>query len=82
MLGRQTVQQKAGILGRASVLHAGDVFVRYGYPFIDLSSGGSVAGMIAGCERILAIVSRDDDRDEIRHVAAAPDFHSARPAAL
>jgi glyoxylase-like metal-dependent hydrolase (beta-lactamase superfamily II) len=40
---------------KADVLHAGDVFVRYGYPFIDLASGGSVAGMIAGCDRILAI---------------------------
>jgi glyoxylase-like metal-dependent hydrolase (beta-lactamase superfamily II) len=40
---------------KADVLHAGDVFVRYGYPFIDLASNGSVAGMIAGCDRILEI---------------------------
>ena len=33
-------------------------------------------------ERILAFICRDDDGDQIRHVAAAPDFHSARPAAL
>ncbi len=41
---------------KADVLHAGDVFVRYGYPFIDLSSNGSLAGMIAGLDRILAII--------------------------
>ncbi len=41
---------------QADVLHAGDVFVRYGYPFIDLSSGGSIAGMIAGLDRMLAII--------------------------
>lgn len=40
----------------ADVLHAGDVFVRYGYPFIDLASGGSIAGMIAGLDRVLAIL--------------------------
>jgi glyoxylase-like metal-dependent hydrolase (beta-lactamase superfamily II) len=40
---------------KADVLHAGDIFVLYGYPFIDLSSGGSIAGMISGVDRILAI---------------------------
>jgi glyoxylase-like metal-dependent hydrolase (beta-lactamase superfamily II) len=40
---------------KADVLHTGDTFVRYGYPFIDLSTGGSVAGMIAACDRTLAI---------------------------
>lgn len=41
---------------KADVLHAGDVFVLYGYPFIDLSSGGSVVGMIAGLDQILALI--------------------------
>jgi glyoxylase-like metal-dependent hydrolase (beta-lactamase superfamily II) len=41
---------------KADVLHAGDVFVLYGYPFIDLSSGGSIAGMIAGLDRVLGII--------------------------
>lgn len=40
---------------KADVLHTGDTFVRYGYPFIDLATGGSVAGMIAACDRVLAI---------------------------
>jgi glyoxylase-like metal-dependent hydrolase (beta-lactamase superfamily II) len=43
----------------ADVLHTGDVFVLYGYPFIDLDSGGSVAGMIAGLDRIAAIAGPD-----------------------
>lgn len=40
---------------KANILHTGDVFVRYGLPFIDLSSGGSIKGMIAGAERALAL---------------------------
>jgi glyoxylase-like metal-dependent hydrolase (beta-lactamase superfamily II) len=40
---------------QADVLHAGDVCVLYGYPFIDLDSGGSIAGMVAGLDRILQI---------------------------
>jgi cyclase len=36
------------------VLHTGDVFVRYGFPFIDVNGGGSVQGMIAACEKSLA----------------------------
>ena len=44
---------------KADVLHAGDVFVLYGYPFIDLSSGGSARGMVAGLDRILAIIGPD-----------------------
>ncbi len=42
---------------QANVLHAGDVFVRYGFPFIDVASNGSIAGMIAGCDRILEIAN-------------------------
>ncbi|MBI3793020.1 MAG: MBL fold metallo-hydrolase [Gemmatimonadetes bacterium] len=39
---------------RANVIHGGDVFMRIGFPFIDVSSGGSLLGSIAGIERILA----------------------------
>ena len=38
----------------ANVLHAGDVFVRYGLPFIDQSNGGSIDGMISGTDKILS----------------------------
>ncbi|MGC2331215.1 MAG: MBL fold metallo-hydrolase [Candidatus Acidiferrales bacterium] len=35
------------------VLHTGDIFVRYGFPFIDVNGGGSVQGMIAACDKAL-----------------------------
>jgi len=31
----------------------GDIFVRYGFPFIDVKSGGTVQGMIAACQDVL-----------------------------
>jgi cyclase len=34
-----------------NVVHMGDDFVRYGFPFIDVSGGGSAQGMIAACEK-------------------------------
>jgi glyoxylase-like metal-dependent hydrolase (beta-lactamase superfamily II) len=38
---------------KSNVLHIGDDFVTYGFPFIDLASGGSVEGMIAALEQIV-----------------------------
>jgi cyclase len=35
-----------------NVVHMGDDFVRYGFPFIDVASGGSVQGMIAAMEKV------------------------------
>jgi len=35
-----------------NVVHMGDDFVRYGFPFIDVASGGSVRGMIAAMEKV------------------------------
>ena len=43
----------------SKVVHMGDDFVTYGFPFIDLESGGSVRGMIAACEAVLASVPPD-----------------------
>jgi cyclase len=40
---------------KANVLHGGDTFFNGMYPFIDLSSGGSVNGMIAAADRMLAL---------------------------
>jgi glyoxylase-like metal-dependent hydrolase (beta-lactamase superfamily II) len=37
---------------KANVVHMGDDFVRYGFPFIDVASGGSVQGMIAAMEKV------------------------------
>lgn len=39
----------------ADVIHAGDVYFNEIYPFIDTSSGGSIAGMIKATEQILAL---------------------------
>lgn len=41
----------------ANAIHMGDVFFNGMYPFIDLSTGGSVDGMIAGAERGLALAN-------------------------
>ncbi|MEA2988737.1 MAG: cyclase [Alphaproteobacteria bacterium] len=35
---------------RANVLFIGDFYRNYGYPFIDINNGGSLKGMIEGCE--------------------------------
>jgi len=43
----------------ANVVHMGDDFVTYGFPFVDVENGGSVSGMIAGCERVLSMVPAD-----------------------
>ena len=40
---------------KANAMHMGDVFISGRYPFIDLESGGSLSGVIAGCDRALAI---------------------------
>lgn len=39
---------------KANVLHMGDTFFNGLYPFIDLSAGGSIAGMIGACDRGLS----------------------------
>ncbi len=41
---------------KSGVVHMGDDFVTYGFPFIDLASGGSVKGMIAACEKVMGEV--------------------------
>src|SRR5216110_1879601 len=42
-----------------NVVHMGDDFVRYGFPFIDVSSGGGVEGMIAATEKVAAELPAD-----------------------
>jgi len=44
---------------KANVVHMGDDFVRYGYPFIDVNSGGSVQGMIAACDKVASLLPDD-----------------------
>ena len=42
-----------------NVVHMGDDFVRYGFPFIDVASGGSVQGMISAMEKTSAQLPAD-----------------------
>ena len=42
-----------------NVVHMGDEFIRYGFPFVDVNAGGSVQGMIAANEKVAAILPAD-----------------------
>jgi cyclase len=44
---------------KSNVVHMGDDFVTYGFPFVDVGNGGSVSGMIAGVEKVLTMVPED-----------------------
>ncbi len=47
---------------KANVYHTGDAFVRYGYPFIDLSSGGSINGFVNTLDKLLLLL---DDNSKV-----------------
>jgi glyoxylase-like metal-dependent hydrolase (beta-lactamase superfamily II) len=47
---------------KANVIHAGDLFFNGFYPFIDVTHGGSLKGMIEGVDRVLALA---DDNTKI-----------------
>jgi cyclase len=47
---------------QANVFHMGDVFVTYGYPFIDASSGGSINGLISALDKAMSMM---DDNSKI-----------------
>lgn len=44
---------------KSNVVHMGDDFVTYGFPFIDVESGGSINGMIDGVEKTIAQLPPD-----------------------
>ena len=44
---------------KSNVVHMGDDFVTYGFPFIDIDGGGSIDGMIDGVEKVIAQVPAD-----------------------
>ena len=46
----------------ANILHTGDVFVHSMYPFVDVTSGGSIDGILAFCDEVLALA---DDQTQI-----------------
>lgn len=41
---------------KANVYHLGDMYVQYGYPFIDTGSGGGINGFITSLDKILAMM--------------------------
>ncbi len=43
----------------SNVLHMGDIYFAERYPFIDLSSGGSVSGVIKGVEFVLSFIDEN-----------------------
>jgi glyoxylase-like metal-dependent hydrolase (beta-lactamase superfamily II) len=44
---------------KSNVVHMGDDFVTYGFPFVDLESGGSVRGLIATIDAVLPQIPKD-----------------------
>jgi cyclase len=44
---------------KSNVVHMGDDFVTYGFPFVDLGAGGSVEGMISAVENVMAKLPPD-----------------------
>ncbi|HWA33171.1 MAG TPA: MBL fold metallo-hydrolase [Cyclobacteriaceae bacterium] len=47
---------------KANIYHTGDAFVRYGYPFIDASNGGSFTAFVNSLDRMLAVL---DDNSRV-----------------
>ena len=44
---------------KANVVHLGDAFVTYGFPFIDQTSGGTVRGLIAALDELVPRLPKD-----------------------
>src|SRR5262249_46251966 len=44
---------------KSNVVHMGDDFVTYGFPFVDLASGGSVKGLVAALDRMIKELPAD-----------------------
>jgi cyclase len=44
---------------RSNVVHMGDDFVTYGLPFVDVSSGGSVRGLVENVEKAMGSLPED-----------------------
>ncbi len=44
---------------QSNVVHMGDDFVTYGFPFVDITAGGSAEGIVKACEEVLSKVPAD-----------------------
>jgi glyoxylase-like metal-dependent hydrolase (beta-lactamase superfamily II) len=78
---------------KSNVVHMGDDFVTYGFPFIDVDGGGSIDGMIDGVEKATAQLPADvkvipghgsvSNLDDVRaYVKMLKDTRAAVEAAL
>jgi cyclase len=47
---------------KANIFHTGDAFVRYGYPFVDVSRGGSFNGFVSALDKMLLLM---DDNSKV-----------------
>jgi len=47
------------VFTKSNVIHMGDTYFSGMYPFVDTSSGGRIDGMVAACDRVLAIAGDD-----------------------
>jgi cyclase len=64
---------------KSNVVHMGDDFFKDRFPFVDLGSGGSVQGMTAGVEKVLAQIPADakviPGHGDLSDVAGLKRFH-------
>jgi cyclase len=44
---------------KSNVIHMGDDFVTYGFPFVDMSAGGSVTGLMNAVEKVMSTAPAD-----------------------
>lgn len=44
---------------QSDVIHMGDVFVRYGFPFIDEPNGGNINGMIETIDSVISLIKEN-----------------------
>jgi glyoxylase-like metal-dependent hydrolase (beta-lactamase superfamily II) len=42
-----------------NILHTGDIFVKNRYPFIDISSNGTIDGIIEALEKIILLLNKE-----------------------
>jgi len=42
---------------QANIIHMGDIFVTYGFPFVDVANGGDVRGIVASIDHVLPMLN-------------------------
>lgn len=47
------------VFKEANVIHTGDIFVTYGYPFIDEPNGGTIQGVIKAIDQIILLADEE-----------------------